>query len=110
MNHRDEFRVVKMCQVFGVSRSGYYAWLKRPISSQKSRKEQLLKQIRNEYLQSNQIYGSPKITKELQKQGVCVSQKTVARSMQQERLRSITVRKYKATTNSNHPYNVYANL
>lgn len=30
--------------------------------------------------------------------------------MQQEGLRSITVRKYKATTNSNHPYNVYANL
>ncbi|WP_197228597.1 IS3 family transposase, partial [Bacillus thuringiensis] len=81
-----------------------------PISSQKSRKEQLLKQIRNEYLQSNQIYGSPKITKKLQKQGVCVSQKTVARLMQQERFRSITVRKYKATTNSNHPYNVYANL
>jgi putative transposase len=110
VDHRDEFRVVKMCQVFGVSRSGYYAWLKRPISSQKNRKEQLIKQIRNEYLQSNQIYGSPKITKELQKQGVCVSQKTVARLMQQEGLHSITVRKYKATTNSNHPYNVYANL
>ena len=31
--------------------------------------------IRNEYLQSNQIYGSPKITKELQKQGIRVSQK-----------------------------------
>ncbi|WP_094194707.1 IS3 family transposase [Bacillus thuringiensis] len=110
VDHRDEFRVVKMCQVFGVSRSGYYAWLKRPISSQKNRKEQLIKQVRNEYLQSNQIYGSPKITKELQKKGVCVSQKTVARLMQQEGLRSITVRKYKATTNSNHPYNVYANL
>ncbi|MED3324951.1 IS3 family transposase [Bacillus thuringiensis] len=69
-----------------------------------------LVQIRNEYLQSNQIYGSPKLTKELQKKGVCVSQKTVARLMQLEGLRSIIVRKYKATTNSNHPYNVYANL
>ncbi|EKS8367504.1 DDE-type integrase/transposase/recombinase [Bacillus cereus] len=36
--------------------------------------------------------------------------KTIAHLMQQEGLRSITVRKYKATTNSNHPYNVYANL
>ncbi|PYE88346.1 putative transposase [Bacillus sp. 196mf] len=110
MEHRDEFRVVKMCQVFGVSRSGYYAWLKRPASSQKKRKEQLIKQVRNEYLQSNQIYGSPKITKELHKQGVYVSQKTVARVMQQAGLRSITVRKYKATKNSNHSYNVYANM
>ncbi|PEA00917.1 hypothetical protein CON37_30900 [Bacillus cereus] len=30
--------------------------------------------------------------------------------MRQEGLRSITVRKYTTTTNSNHPYNVYANL
>lgn len=52
-----------MCQIFGVSRSGYYAWLKRPTNSQKNRKEQLIKQIRHEYLQSNQIYGGPKITK-----------------------------------------------
>jgi putative transposase len=30
--------------------------------------------------------------------------------MSEEGLRSIIVRKFKATTNSNHPYNVYANL
>ncbi|MDA2637013.1 hypothetical protein PDQ79_21080 [Bacillus cereus] len=49
---------MKMCQVFGVPRSGYYAWLKRPTSSREKRKEQLIKQIRNEYLQSNQIWKS----------------------------------------------------
>ena len=43
MDHRDEFHVVKMCQIFGVSHSSYYAWLKRPNSSQKNRKEQLIK-------------------------------------------------------------------
>ena len=69
------FMMILVGIVFGVSRSGYYAWLKHPISSQNNREEKLIKQIRNEYLQSNQIYGSPKITKELQKQGVCVSQK-----------------------------------
>ena len=108
--HRNEFLVVKMCQVLGVSKSGYYAWLKRPKSNQKEKKEQLTQQIRNEYLKSRKIYGSPKITQELRKQGIGVSQKTVARIMSEEGLRSITVRKYKATTNSNHPYNVYVNL
>ncbi|MEK4179472.1 IS3 family transposase [Aeribacillus sp. FSL K6-1121] len=108
--HHNEFLVVKMCQVFGVSRSGYYDWLKRAKSKQKERKEQLTQQIRNEYLKSRKIYGSPKITQELRKQGIRVSQKTVARIMSEEGLRSITVRKFKATTNSNHPYNVYANL
>jgi len=40
----------------------------------------------------------------------CVSKDSRSYHMSEEGLRSITVRKYKATTNSNHPYNVYANL
>jgi putative transposase len=50
------------------------------------------------------------MTQELRKQGIRVPQKTVARIMSEEGLRSITVRNFKATTNNNHPYNVYANL
>lgn len=38
--------MAKMCEVLGVSRSGYYAWLKRPESQQKKRLEALKKQIR----------------------------------------------------------------
>ncbi|WP_236631770.1 IS3 family transposase [Anoxybacillus sp. UARK-01] len=97
---------MKICQVLCVSKSEYYAWLKRPKSNQKEKKEQLTQQIRNEYLKSRKIYGSPKMTQELRKQGICVSQKTVARIMNEEGLKSITVRKCKATTNSHHPYNV----
>jgi putative transposase len=85
-----------MCQVLGVSKSGYYDWLKRAKSKQKERKEQLTQQIRNEYLKSRKIYGSPKITQELRKQGIRVSQKTVARIMNEEGLRSIIVRQFKA--------------
>lgn len=71
--HRNEFRVVKMCQVLDVFKSGYYDWLKRAKSKQKERKEQLTQQIRNEHLKSRKIYGSPKITQELRKQGIRVS-------------------------------------
>jgi transposase len=30
--HRHTFRVEKMCQMFQVSRSGYYKWLQRPVN------------------------------------------------------------------------------
>ncbi|MDM5247648.1 MULTISPECIES: IS3 family transposase [unclassified Lysinibacillus] len=108
--HRHEFRVAKMCEVLGVSRSGYYEWLNRPKSNQKERKEKLTSQIKRVYLDSRRNYGSPKITKQLNSEGVSVSQKTVSRIMKEEGIRSKTVKKYKATTNSKHNLPVYPNL
>ena len=99
-----------MCEVLGVSRSGYYAWAKRPESQQKKRQEALKKQIKKIHIESRKTYGSPKITKILQKQGVKVSQKTVARIMKDSDIRSKTKKKYKATTNSKHHLPVYPNL
>ncbi|WP_249039309.1 IS3 family transposase [Lysinibacillus mangiferihumi] len=108
--HRHDFRVAKMCEVLGVSRSGYYEWLNRPKSNQKERKEKLTSQIKRVYLDSRRNYGSPKITKQLNSEGVSVSQKTVSRIMKEEGIRSKTVKKYKATTNSKHNLPVYPNL
>lgn len=51
-----------------------------------------------------------KITKILLKQGVKVSQKTVARIMKDGDIRSKTKKKYKVTTNSKHHLPVYPNL
>ncbi|MEL3959892.1 IS3 family transposase [Lysinibacillus endophyticus] len=108
--HRHEFRVAKMCEVLGVSRSGYYEWLNRPKSKQKERKEKLTIKIKRAYLDSRRNYGSPKITKQLNAEGILVSQKTVSRIMKEEGIRSKTVKKYKATTNSKHNLPIYPNL
>ncbi|REK60232.1 MAG: IS3 family transposase [Geobacillus sp.] len=102
--------MAKMCEVLGISRSGYYAWTKRPESQQKERQEALKKQIKKIHIESRETYGSPKITKILQKQGVEVSPKTVARIMKDGDIRSKTKKKYKATTNSKHHWPVYPNL
>ena len=99
-----------MCKVLGVAKSGYYAWLNRPKSKQKQRKEKLTGQIKRVHLASRRNYGSPKITKQLHAEGISVSQKTVARIMKEEGIRSKTVKKYKATTNSKHHLPVYPNL
>jgi putative transposase len=99
-----------MCQVLGVSKAGYYEWRGRTQSEQGKRKEKLTAQIKRVYMESKRRYGSPKITKILNQEGCNVSQKTVTRIMRENGLRSKTVKKYKATTNSKHSYPVYPNL
>nr|QHW12303.1 IS3 family transposase [Macrococcus canis]QHW12314.1 IS3 family transposase [Macrococcus canis] len=99
-----------MCEVLGVSKSGYYDWKKREDSSQQKRREALKKEIYKIYIGSQKRYGSPKITKKLREQGHNVSQRTVTRLMKDMNIRSITKKKYKATTNSKHNLPIYPNL
>ena len=44
--HRGEFRIGTMCEVLGVSRSGYYAWRRRPRSPRDETNAQLTQTIR----------------------------------------------------------------
>lgn len=99
-----------MCQVLDVSKSGYYSWLKRKPSKQRLRKAKLAAKIIRIHIESRKIYGSPKITEILNQTGEAVSQKTVSNIMKENNLRSKTVKKYKATTNSHHNLPVYPNL
>ncbi|WP_110927710.1 IS3 family transposase [Bacillus massiliglaciei] len=107
--NRFKFRVEKMCNVMNVSRSGYHKWVDRPESEKTKRHKTLVKHVHKSYLESRGLYGSPKIAKDLEKKGIPVCQKTVARIMKEEDLRSKTVKKYKATTNSKHTLPVYEN-
>lgn len=61
-------------------------------------------------MDSRKLYGSPKIHKVLIQQGIEVSEKTVARRMKAMGLKSRTVKKYKATTNSKHNMPVAENV
>ena len=108
--HEKKFRVVKMCKVLGVSKSGYYGWRNRPLSKQAKRRQELVKEVKRIHAESNQIYGSPKIHKQLDNEGIKTSERTVQRIMSAESIRSKTVRKYKATTNSDHDDPIYPNI
>ncbi|WP_202797564.1 IS3 family transposase [Alicyclobacillus acidocaldarius] len=108
--HRSEFPVQKMCKVLGVSRSGYYAWRGRPESLRAKRRKRRIRRIHELFLQSRRLYGSPKITALLRRDGERIAQKTVARLMREHGLRSRTVRKYKATTDSKHRHPVHENV
>jgi putative transposase len=99
-----------MCKVLGVSKSGYFKWLKRPKSNQQKKHEKLSQKILQTHLEFKHRYGSVKIAKTLNKRGVKVSERTVSRIMTKNNWKSCTVKKYKATTNSKHKHPVSENV
>jgi len=96
------FAVKLMCSVIEVSPSGYYAWLNRPESARARANRRLLNQIREAHRRSRRCYGSPRITRELRAQGLCVGENRVAKLMRAAQIRAKSVRKWRATTQSSH--------
>jgi putative transposase len=109
--HKDMFKVKRMTKVLGVSRSGYYAWRTRRPSARQQDNEQLLEHIWDAHKRSRSLYGSPRITAELNEQGMRCSKNRVARIMRDNRIQAEVRRKFrKKTTDSRHNYALAANL
>jgi putative transposase len=108
--HRSEFPVVLMCRVLGVTRSGFYAWLKRAPSDRACEDQRLRIEVRVIHREARGCYGSPRVHAELQARGERVSRKRVARLMRQQDLRGKKRRRYRVTTNSEHTYPVAPNV
>ena len=82
-----------MCRLLGVSRSGYYAWRKRPPSARTCANQELTRRIREVHEQSRGTYGAPRIWAELRDRGVVCSRKRVARLLRQAGLQGCHRRK-----------------
>src|ERR1700752_803951 len=110
-DHRQEFEITVMCRVLAVSRSGYYAWLKRPTSPREMADQVLSQQIKQIHQQSRQTYGSPRIQAALAENGINGGHKRVARLRRDEELFAKQSRQFKVTsTDSAHAYPVAPNL
>lgn len=94
--HRGEFRVGTMCEVLDVSRSGYYAWRRRPRSLRDETNARLIETIRSLHEESRRIYGSPRIYAALRRRGIACGRHRVARLMRDEGLRSKTTRRFRS--------------
>jgi putative transposase len=108
--HKDVWPVTVMCDALGVCPQGFYAWRQRPTSAQQHRRDALLVHIRAAHAEVKQRYGSPRITKELQANGIDCCVNTVAKLMRDNDIRAKTVRKFRHTTDSNHPLPVADNV
>jgi len=109
-SHRSSLTVMKMCHVFKVSKSGYYAWCSRLPSQRSVANMNLLSHIRIVFNQNRQSYGSPRVTEELNASGLNCGVNRVARLMSENRIRAKQSRKFKVTTISKHNYPVAPNL
>lgn len=108
--YRDTFPVHRMCQVFEVSASGYYAWRDRPESKRAQENAALLQEIQDIHHMSRQTYGSPRVHAELLARGFTASKNRVARLMRAENIRARRKKKRTQTTDSRHNYPVAPNL
>lgn len=68
-----------MCRVLMVHVSGFYAWLKEPLSQRAQDDERQTELIRQAWRDSGKVYGYRKLTDDLRDQGEQVSENRVAR-------------------------------
>jgi putative transposase len=87
-DHAHEFRLQAMCRVFGVHRSGYYAWLRTPLSVRAREDNRLLGLVKQSWLESGAVYGYRKVTDDLREQGETCGKHRVARLMKAENLKA----------------------
>lgn len=104
------FPVTALCRVLGVTRSGFYAWLRCPASARAQADAGLAATIDKVHAASRGTYGSPRVHAELRARGVRVGKKRVARLM---RDRGLVARKrrrfHPRTTDSKHRHPVAEN-
>ena len=79
--------VPTMCRILGVSKSGYYAWRRRPPSGRARFDAVLLEKIGTIHRNSRATYGVPRVHAELRAIGIRCGRKRVARLMRKEKLR-----------------------
>jgi putative transposase len=108
-DHDRRYPIRLMCRALAVSAAGYYAWRIRPESARSVSDRTTLSVIRVIHRESRETYGSPRIWDALVKQGHRIGEHRVARLMRQDGIRAKTVKKWRATTQSQHRFPVAAN-
>jgi len=92
------YPVRMMCRLLGVSPSGYYAWVLRPMSTRELQDQMLLVLVKESHERSRNTYGSPRIHADLTDAGIGIGRKRVARLMCRAGIRGAYRRRRHKTT------------
>jgi putative transposase len=105
-----DWPVVVLCRVLGVSRSGFYAWRKRPPSAAEQRREDMTHEVRRIHAEVRRRYGRPRMHAELVARGHACSVNFVADLMRRAGISAAVKRRFVRTTDSNHSLPVADNV
>ena len=97
-DHRGEFRIVRMCGVLRVSRSGFYTWLARPASARAIADQHLVAQIGRLHQQTRRVYGAVKLWRALNDAGVVCGKHRVARLRRLHGIEAMRRRRFRVMT------------
>ena len=99
-----------MCRVLAVSRSGFYAWLKRPVCPRDQRRALVGTAVETAYSQFKKRYGAPRLTVELNEQGIPCSLNHVAVLLKERGLRARNGKGFRYYPRTEAMTNVNGNL
>jgi putative transposase len=97
----------RLCTLFGISRSGYYAYRSRNTDEER---EVLLRDAIERLVLDFPGYGYRRVTRQLQRDGWNVNHKRVLRIMREESLLCQLKKRFVTTTDSGHMRPIYPNL
>jgi len=99
-----------MCKCMRVSKNAYYHWFKsKDLITINTPRMFLKERVKVIFEQSKEIYGSCRIQKMLEREGLIYSRSYVGLLMKEMGLKSILKRKFVVTTNSKHAFKIASN-
>jgi transposase InsO family protein len=103
------FSVASLCRLLGVTRQGYYAYLRSDGGERRQRETALRERLKVVHEQSRGTYGSPRMLAALRAEGFRVGKRSVERAMRSMGLQARRRRRYRITTRANPAHAAAAN-
>jgi putative transposase len=86
--HRGIWPVAWLCEALGVSRSGFHAWLARPLSERSRSDEVLAAKVRASFVASDRSYGARRVWHDMLADGVACGLHRIERLMRLQGLKA----------------------
>lgn len=106
----DNFSIERMCHMFSIERSGYYAWLQRKPGKREIANQSLDGKVVSLFKKHHGRYGAKRLTDDLHDLGEKCGKNRVAKRMLHLGLKAKAKKKFKVTTDSKHNLPIAPNV